>query len=65
MLADVEEKILPIINTFGEQNNYTMILARMQSGLVYASRTTDVTPQIVQLFDQAVAAEEGAGPVAE
>ena len=59
MLSDVEEKILPIITAFGEQNNYTMILARMQSGLVYASRTIDVTPQIVRLFDEAVAAEGG------
>jgi Skp family chaperone for outer membrane proteins len=65
MLADVEEKILPIITVFGEENNYTLILARMQSGLVYASRTTDVTPMIVSLFDQAVAAADGAGPVAQ
>jgi len=59
MLSDVEEKILPIITAFGEQNNYTMILARMQSGLVYASRTVDVTPEIVRLFDEAVSAESG------
>lgn len=65
MLADVEEKILPIITAFGEQNNYTLILARMQSGLVYASRTTDVTPDIVKLFDEAVTAADGAGPVAQ
>lgn len=65
MLADVEEKILPIITAFGEENNYTLILARMQSGLVYASRTTDVTPMIVTLFDQAVEAADGAGPVAQ
>jgi outer membrane protein len=64
MLADVEEKILPIITSFGEQNNYTLILARMQSGLVYASRTSDVTPEIVRLFDQAMSAADGAGPVA-
>lgn len=65
MLADVEEKILPIITAFGEENNYTLILARMQSGLVYANRSTDVTPMIVSLFDQAMAAAEGAGPVAQ
>ena len=65
MLADVEEKILPIITAFGEQNNYTLILARMQSGLVYASRTIDVTPDIVKLFDEAVTAADGAGPVAQ
>ncbi len=65
MLADVEEKILPIITAFGEQNSYTLILARMQSGLVYASRTTDVTPDIVKLFDEAVTAADGAGPVAQ
>jgi len=64
MLADVEEKILPIISAFGEENNYTMIMARMQSGLVYADRSTDVTPMIVSLFDQSVAAADGAGPVA-
>ncbi len=65
MLADVEEKILPIITAFGEENNYTLILARMQSGLVYANRSTDVTPMIVSLFDQAMVAAEGAGPVAQ
>jgi Skp family chaperone for outer membrane proteins len=65
MLADVEEKILPIITAFGEENNYTLILARMQSGLVYADRSTDVTPMIVSLFDQAMSAAEGAGPVAQ
>jgi len=64
MLADVEEKILPIISAFGEENNYTLIMARMQSGLVYADRSTDVTPMIVSLFDQSVAAADGAGPVA-
>lgn len=64
MLSDVEEKILPIITAFGEENNYTLILARMQSGLVYASRTVDVTPQIVRLFDAAVAAE-GSSPSAQ
>jgi outer membrane protein len=64
MLADVEEKILPIINAFGEENNFTMILARMQSGLVYADEKIDVTADIVRRFDQATAAAEGAGPVA-
>lgn len=64
MLADVEEKILPIITAFGKENNYTLILARMQSGLVYADKSTDVTPMIVSLFDQAVAAADGDGPVA-
>ncbi len=64
MLADVEEKILPIITAFGQENNYTMILARMQSGLVYADPGTDVTAEIVKRFDQAIQAAEGAGPVA-
>jgi len=64
MLADVEEKILPIINAFGKENDYTMILARMQSGLVYAAESVDVTAEVVRRFDQATAAAEGAGPVA-
>ena len=52
-LGGLEAKILPIINTLGEEQGFTLIFNKFQSGLVYADETVDITDQVIQRFNTA------------
>jgi outer membrane protein len=50
-LGGLEERILPIINQIGQEQGYTLIFNKFQSGLVYADETVDVTDQVITRFN--------------
>lgn len=52
-LGGLEAKILPIINALGEEQGFTLIFNKFQSGLVYADETVDITDQVIQRFNTA------------
>jgi outer membrane protein len=50
-LGGLEERILPIINQIGQEQGYTLIFNKFQSGLVYADETVDITDQVITRFN--------------
>lgn len=52
-LAEVERKVMPIIDQAGKEFGYALIFNKFQSGLVYADEAVDITPLILQRFDAA------------
>ncbi|HSM51691.1 MAG TPA: OmpH family outer membrane protein [Thermoanaerobaculia bacterium] len=52
-LAEVERKVMPIIEQAGQEFGYSLIFNKFQSGLVYADDAADITPLIIQRFDAA------------
>jgi outer membrane protein len=56
---DIERRVFPVIEKYGQENGYSFIFNKFQSGLLYAADGTDVTNQIIQRFDAQVAAPKG------
>lgn len=54
MLADMETKIMPVINAVGKEMNYAFIFRKFESGLIYADDSTDMTNAIVARLNGAV-----------
>jgi outer membrane protein len=52
-LGGLEERILPIINQVGQEEGYTLIFNKFQSGLVYADEAVDVTDRVITMFNTA------------
>ncbi len=48
---DIEKRVFPVIEKYGQENGFTYIFNKFQSGLVFAAEGTDVTDQIIQRFD--------------
>ena len=48
----IEVAVLPIIQTVGREQGYTMIFNKFQSGLVYADEAIDITAAVIERFDQ-------------
>ena len=53
----IETEVMPIIVQIGQQDQYTIIFNKFQSGLLFASDEIDITDLVLQRFDQA--GEEG------
>ena len=51
IMDPIEEQILRVINQVGQEQGYTLIFKKFQSGLVYADETVDITPVVIQRFD--------------
>lgn len=56
---DIERRVFPVIEKFGQEGGYTFIFNKFQSGLLFAADGTDVTDQIIQRFDAQAAAPKG------
>jgi len=52
-LGGLEERILPIINQVGQEQSFTLIFNKFQSGLVYADETVDITDEVIRRFNTA------------
>jgi outer membrane protein len=52
-LGGLEQRILPIINQIGQEEGFTLIFNKFQSGLVYADEAVDITDQVIQRFNTA------------
>ncbi len=51
ILAAIDKKVLPIINQVGEEQGYSLIFRKFESGLVFASDEIDITGEIVRRLD--------------
>ena len=50
-LGALEERILPIINTVGQEQGFSLIFNKFQSGLVYADEALDITDDVIRRFN--------------
>ena len=53
-LKKLEEKIFPIINKVGKEQNYALLFNKYNSGLVYADEAVDITDEILKQFNTQV-----------
>lgn len=53
VLAQIDQKVMPVINQAGKELGYTMIFRKFESGLIYADDAIDITNQIIQRLDGA------------
>ena len=64
VLAEIDRKVLPIINQVGQEQGYSLIFRKYESGLVFASDEVDITNEIIRRLDSgasAAAAAPGGG----
>jgi outer membrane protein len=55
MLAEIDGRVMPVINQVGKELGYTMIFRKFESGLIYADDTVDITNAVIQRMDTAAA----------
>lgn len=55
-LADLEQKIKPVIDGIGKEMGLAAIFNKFESGLVYASDAIDITDTVIKRFDAAAPA---------
>lgn len=55
MLLAIQNQVMPIINAVGEENGYTMIFNKFESGLVYADDAIDITAEVMVRLNSATA----------
>ena len=52
---ELTQKILSelegVLNKFGKEHNYTLIVEKTEGGVVYASPETDVTDEVIKAYD--------------
>jgi outer membrane protein len=69
-LAQLEQRVFPIITQLGKERGYTLIFNKFQSGLVFADEAADITDDVLKRFNTTVAvpppaaAAKGAAPAA-
>jgi outer membrane protein len=51
IMDPIEEQILRVINQVGQEQGYTLIFKKFQSGLVFADESVDLSPVVIQRFD--------------
>lgn len=49
--AKIERQVLPIINGVGQEEGYTLIFNKFQSGLLFAQPALDITDDILARYD--------------
>jgi len=53
MLAQIDDRVMPVINQAGKDLGYTLIFRKFESGLIYADEAVDITSVIIQRMDAA------------
>lgn len=56
VLAQVDQRVMPVINQVGKELGYTLIFRKFESGLIYADEAVDITVAIIQRLDAGAAA---------
>lgn len=53
--GQIEQAVMPIINSVGREFGYTLIFNKFQSGLVFADEAIDITDLVIERFNTATA----------
>jgi len=59
-----QEQLIRVINTFGRDEGFTLVIERSTGGVAFAAESVDVTTAIVDKFNQLVKAPADAPPAA-
>jgi outer membrane protein len=51
MLAQIDDRVMPVINQVGKELGYTLIFRKFESGLIYADDGVDITNVVIQRID--------------
>ena len=51
-LKELQMEIIPILNELAKSEGYALVLNKLQSGIVYADDTIDITQKLVAEYDQ-------------
>ena len=51
MLAQIDDRVMPVINQVGKELGYTLIFRKFESGLIYADEAVDITNVVIQRID--------------
>jgi outer membrane protein len=54
-LLDLNNKIMPVIDTIGKEMGFALIFNKFESGLIYASDAVDITDSVLKRFDSGAA----------
>jgi outer membrane protein len=57
MLAQIDNRVMPVINQVGKDLGYTLIFRKFESGLIYADEAIDITAAVIQRLDGAAPAQ--------
>lgn len=52
-LEKIDKEVMEIIQKYGKDNGFTMILGKMGSAILYSDDTLDVTSKIIEIYDKA------------
>lgn len=50
-LGAIEAKVIPLIATIAQEQGYTLVFNKFQSGLLYATDSIDITDSVLARFD--------------
>jgi outer membrane protein len=56
VLAQIDQRVMPVINQLGKEMGYTLIFRKFESGLIYADEAVDITGSVIQKLDAAAPA---------
>ena len=56
--ARIEREVMPIISRIGQEQGYTLLFNKYESGLVFANNEADITDLILRLYDESVGGED-------
>lgn len=59
VLAQIDQRVMPVINQIGKDMGYTLIFRKFESGLIYADEAVDITGAVIQRLDAAAPAAQG------
>jgi outer membrane protein len=60
ILAEVDGKVMPIINQFGQEQGFDLIFRKFESGLIYADAGIDITAEVIERLDAGQAGDGAA-----
>lgn len=61
VLAELERSVFPVINEIGEEQGFTLIFNKFNSGLVYADEAVDITAEVIERYNGGGGADAEAG----
>ena len=64
-LAELEQRIKPVIDKVGKEMGLAVIFNKFESGLVYASEAIDITDSVIKQFNEGAAAPAAAPAAAK
>ena len=64
-LAELEQRIKPVIDKVGKEMGLAVIFNKFESGLVYASDAIDITDSVIKQFNEGAAAPAAAPAAAK